>query len=127
MERTTRLVMLRKVNSKGAEDVRVGFERQLKEIDSFLRLSMIYNRGPEMAEHPLMSKHLKRDIYFADPHALWQRGSNENTNGLLRQYLPKGEDLSGASQTKLNDIAWLLTRGRESGLVLRHHKSASTG
>lgn len=114
VERTTGFVVLCKMGSKGAEDVRVGFERQMKKIDSFLRLSMTYDRGSEMAEHPLMTKHLKMDIYFADPHAPWQRGSNENTNGLLRQYLPKGEDLSGVSQTRLNDIAWLLnTRPRK--------------
>jgi len=114
VERTTGWVVLCKMDSKGAEDVRISFERQLKKIDSFLRLSMTYDRGSEMAEHPLMSKNLKMDIYFADPHSPWQRGSNENINGLIRQYLPKGEDLSGVSQTKLNDIAWLLnTRPRK--------------
>lgn len=85
-----------------------GFVRQLKKIDRFLRLSMTYDRGSKMAEHPLMSKQLKMEIYFADPHSPWQRGSNENTNGLLRQYLPKGEDLSNVNQMRLNDIAWLL-------------------
>lgn len=114
VERTTGFVVLCKMASKGAEDVRLGFERQLKKIDPFLRLSMTYDRGSEMSEHPLMSKRLKMDIYFADPHSPWQRGSNENINGLIRQYLPKGMDLSGVSQTKLNDIAWLLnTRPRK--------------
>lgn len=114
VERTTGFVVLRKVDSKSAQDVREGFERQMRNIDSFLRLSMTYDRGSEMAEHPLMSKHLKMDIYFADPHSPWQRGSNENANGLLRQYLPKGTDLSVHSQIVLNDIAWLLnTRPRK--------------
>ncbi len=114
VERTTGFVVLCKVASKSAQDVRESFERQLRKIDSFLRLSMTYDRGSEMAEHPLMSKRLKMDIYFADPHSPWQRGSNENTNGLLRQYFPKGTDLSVHSQTKLNDVAWLLnTRPRK--------------
>ena len=114
VERQTGWVVLCKMNSKSAADARAGFERQLSKIDPFLRLSMTYDRGSEMAEHPLMSKKLKMDIYFADPHAPWQRGSNENINGLIRQYLPKGMDLSDVSQTQLNDIAWLLnTRPRK--------------
>ena len=63
--------------------MREEFERQLKKIDGFLRLSMTYDRGSEMAKHPLMSKQLKLDIYFADPHSPWQRGSSENVNGLI--------------------------------------------
>ena len=58
-----------------------------------------------MACHPELTRRLKIDIWFADPHAPWQRGSNENTNGLLRQFMPKGTDLSDASQTWLNDVA----------------------
>lgn len=114
VERKTGFVVLCKMADKSASKVRHGFERQLKKIDRFLRLSMTYDRGSEMAEHPLMSKRLKMDIYFADPHSPWQRGSNENINGLLRQYFPKGTDLSELSQTHLNDVAWLLnTRPRK--------------
>ncbi len=114
VERKTGFLVLCKMENKSAAAVREGFERQFKKIDSFLRLSMTYDRGSEMAEHPLMSKHLKMAIYFADPHAPWQRGSNENINGLLRQYFPKGTDLSGVSQVRLNDVAWLLnTRPRK--------------
>ena len=61
-----------------------------------------------MACHPELARRLKIDIWFADPHAPWQRGSNENTNGLLRQFMPKGTDLSDASQTWLNDVARLM-------------------
>ncbi|MDC0948630.1 IS30 family transposase [Gammaproteobacteria bacterium] len=114
VERQTGFVVLCKMDSKRAEDVRIGFERQMKKLCAFLRLSMTYDRGSEMAQHPLMSKHLNMQIYFADPHSPWQRGSNENINGLIRQYLPKGADLSDVSQEKLNDIAWLLnTRPRK--------------
>ena len=75
---------------------------------------MTYDRGSEMAEPPIMSKNLSIDIYFADPHAPWQRGSSENINGLIRQYLPKGENLSQYTQQDLDQIAWLLnTRPRE--------------
>jgi len=114
VERKTGFVFLSKMKSKSAKDTREGFERQFKTIDQFLRLSMTYDRGSEMAEHALMSKELSLDIYFADPHSPWQRGSNENTNGLLRQYFRKGTDLSVHSQEYLNEIAWLLnTRPRK--------------
>ncbi|MFT7596402.1 MAG: IS30 family transposase [Paracoccaceae bacterium] len=64
--------------------------------------------GQGMACHPELARRLKIDIWFCDPHAPWQRGSNENTNGLLRQFMPKGSDLSNASQTYLNDVARLM-------------------
>jgi IS30 family transposase len=114
VERKTGFVILSKMKSKSAANVRDGFERQMKKLPAFLRLSMTYDRGSEMAQHPIMSHNLKMKIYFADPHAPWQRGSSENINGLLRQYLPKGEDLSQYRQATLNKIAWLLnTRPRE--------------
>ena len=114
VDRKTGYLVLSKMDSKSAADVRKGFERQMKVLPSFLRLSMTYDRGAEMAQHPVMSKNLKMNIYFADPHSPWQRGSSENINGLIRQYLPKGEDLSLYSQAALNDIAWLLnTRPRQ--------------
>lgn len=114
VERKTGFVFLSKMKSKSANDVSEGFINQFKKIDEFLRLSMTYDRGSEMAQHALISKELKLDIYFADPHSPWQRGSNENTNGLLRQYFPKGTDLSVHSQEYLNEVAWLLnTRPRK--------------
>jgi len=69
---------------------------------------MTYDRGSEMACHPELARRLKIDIWFFDPHALRQRGSNENTNGLLRQFMPKGTDLGDVSQTWLNHIAALM-------------------
>jgi len=108
VERKTRFVVLCKMDGCTADDALVGFTRQMKKLPAFLRQSMTYDRGSEMACHDLLAKRLKLDIWFCDPHAPWQRGSNENTNGLLRQFLPKGADLSQVSQTMLNDIARLM-------------------
>jgi len=108
VERKTRFVVLCKMDGCTADDARVGYARQMKKLPAFLRQSMTYDRDSEMACHAQLSKRLKLDIWFCDPHAPWQRGSNENTNGLLRQFLPKGTDLSQVSQTRLNDIARLM-------------------
>lgn len=114
VERKTGFVLLSKMESKSAADVRKGFTQNMEHIPKFLRASMTYDRGSEMAEHPIMSKDLKMAIYFADPHAPWQRGSNENINGLIRQFLPKGHNLAAYSQSDLDYIAWLLnTRPRK--------------
>jgi IS30 family transposase len=108
VERKTGFVILNKMKSKSALNVREGLELNMKNVPAFLRLSLTYDRGAEMAQHPLLSKNLKLSTYFADPHSPWQRGSNENINGLIRQFLPKGEDLSGYSQIELDHIGWLL-------------------
>ena len=108
VERKTRFVVLCKMNGNGAEAVLDSFTRQMKRMPSTLRKSMTYDRGSEMACHSELARRLKIDIWFCDPHAPWQRGSNENTNGLLRQFMPKGTDLSDASQTWLNDVARLM-------------------
>ena len=91
-----------------AQDALEGFTRQMKKLPAFLRESLTYDRGSEMTCHVELAKRLNLDIWFADPYAPWQRGSNENTNGLLRQFLPKGVDLSGVTQMQLNDIAKLM-------------------
>src|SRR5690606_9530606 len=108
VERKTRFVVLCRMDGCTAADAVEGFSRQMKKLPAFLRESLTYDRGSEMANFQELSQRLKMDIWFCDPHAPWQRGSNENTNGLLRQFLPKGSDLSIASQTLLNDIARLL-------------------
>jgi len=108
VERKTRFLILSKMNGNGAEAALEGFSRQMKRLPASMRKSMTYDRGLEMACHPELARRLKIDIWFCDPHTPWQRGSNENTNGLLRQFLPKGSDLSQYSQRDLSHIARLL-------------------
>ena len=101
-------MILCKMDDGTAEAALEGFTRQMKKMPAFMRKSLTYDRGSEMACFRQLSERLNIDIWFCDPHAPWQRGSNENTNGLLRQFLPKGMDLSTISQTRLNDIARLM-------------------
>ena len=108
VERKTRFVTLAKMEGNGAAAALEGFTRQMKHLPAVLRRSLTYDRGLEMACHPELARRLKIDIWFCDPHAPWQRGSNENTNGLLRQFLPKGADLRQFSQRDLDHIARLM-------------------
>ena len=110
VERKTRYLILSKMRGCTAEAALEGFTRQMKRLPAALRRSMTYDRGSEMACHLELARRLKIDIWFCDPHAPWQRGSNENTNGLLRQFFPKGTDLSDISQTELNDVARLMNQ-----------------
>jgi len=89
VERKTRLVILCKMDGCTADAALEGFSRQLKKFPAAMRSSMTYDRGSEMTCYAELMNRLDMDIWFADPHAPWQRGSNENTNGLLRQFLPK--------------------------------------
>ncbi len=82
-----------------------GFVREMKNIPPEIRKSLTYDQGREMSLHKQVAADLNLTVYFADPHSPWQRGSNENTNGLVREYLPKGSDLSIYSQDELNEIA----------------------
>ena len=105
VERTTRLVLLARIPGLDSRSVCQGFAHKLQGVPQPLRKSMTYDQGREMARHELLGKKLRLQIYFADPHSPWQRGSNENTNGLLRQYLPKNADLAQLSPRELNAIA----------------------
>jgi len=105
VERHTRYVMLAKVKNKDTESVVSALIKQSKKLPTELYKSLTWDRGKEMAGHQRFTLATDIDVYFCDPQSPWQRGSNENTNGLLRQYFPKGTDLSVHSQTKLNAVA----------------------
>ena len=105
VERHTRYVMLAKVNDKKTETVINALIKQAHKLPRELYKSLTWDRGKEMADHKRFSLATDIDVYFCDPNSPWQRGSNENTNGLLRQYFPKGTDLSAHSQAKLNAVA----------------------
>jgi IS30 family transposase len=115
VERTSLFTVLSKMNGAGAEAALQGFSYVLNRIEAQKRLSMTYDQGREMAAHQQLTEATGVKVYFADPHSPWQRGINENTNGLLRQYLPKGTDLAEFTQEDLDTIAWKLnTRPRKS-------------
>ena len=107
-DRKTRFVLLCKMDGNGAEAALDGFSRQMKRLPSACAKALTYDRGLEMACHPDLARRLKIDIWFRDPCSPWHRGSNENTNGLLRQFLPKGADLSTCTQREPSHIAKLL-------------------
>ena len=137
VERTTRLVILARMEGTDATSARQGFTKKLRHVPALLRKTLTYDRGKEMAEHERLATRLAIRVFFADPYSPWQRGTNENTNGLLRQYLPKGTDLSGYTQRELNAIAHRLnTRPRkclnfatplEVYAQLRHHSPVALG
>lgn len=115
VERKTRFVALVKLANGTAQATTKGFGTILQRFDIDLRRSLTYDQGREMSQHAQLTENTGITVYFAHPHSPWERGQNENTNGLLRQYLPKGSDLSAFSQQELDDIAWKLnTRPRKS-------------
>lgn len=108
VERTTLFVALVKLDNAKAVTAAEGFATILNRFQSQMRRSMTYDQGTEMAHHQTLTRLTGVDVYFAHPHAPWERGISENTNGLIRQYLPRGTDLSVFSQDQLDDIAWKL-------------------
>ncbi len=115
VERTTRFTILAWMPDASAASALAAFTQALQDLPSMMRKTLTYDRGSEMARHAELAERLQIKIYFAEPYSPWQRGTNENTNGLIRQYLPKGIDLSPANQSYLNDIAMSLnTRPRKT-------------
>ena len=115
VERHTRYVMLAKVAGKDTRTVINALIKQTKKLPKELYKSLTWDRGKELTDHRRFTMATNIDVYFCDPQSPWQRGSNENTNGLLRQYFPKGTDLSVHSQVHLNKVARQLNeRPRET-------------
>ncbi len=118
-------------------ECREGFTKKLRHVPALLRKTLTYDRGNERAEHARLAERLAIRIFFADPYSPWQRGTNENTNGLLRKYLPKRTDLSGYTQRELNASAHRVnTRPRKClnfatplavYAQLRHHLPVALG
>ena len=105
VERSSRLVLLAKMDDATASSALAGFTAKLNAIANPMRKSFTYDQGKEMSYHRQLAAATGVRVYFCDPHSPWERGTCENTNGLLRQYLPKGTDLSGYSQAQLDAIA----------------------
>jgi IS30 family transposase len=110
VERRSRFVMLVKVPSKETATVVAALSQHVRQLPATLRRSLTWDRGLEMAQHKSFTMATAVQVYFCDPQSPWQRGSNENTNGLLRQYLPKKADLSCYSQSDLDEIALRLNQ-----------------
>jgi len=105
VERTTRFVVLLHMPTRKADVAACAFAGALNAIPAPLRKTLAYDQGKEMAEHESLARNTGMRIFFADPHSPWQRGANENINGLLRQYFPKGTSLSGFDQQDLDLVA----------------------
>jgi len=115
VERSTRYVLLARIRDQRAETVRKALLERVATLPEHLWRSLTWDQGREMAEHRLFTIETGIDVYFCDPHSPWQRGSNENTNGLLRQYFPKGTDLNVHSADALAAVALALnTRPRKT-------------
>ena len=115
VERQSRFVVLVKLSEKNTEAVVDALIRAVRKLPTALRKSLTWDRGAELAGHATFTVATDVKVYFCDPSSPWQRGSNENTNGLLRQYYPKGKDLSTVSQAQLDTVARKLnTRPRET-------------
>ena len=104
VERTTRYAILVPLKNKTSEEVRKEFAKEIKKLPRALRLSLTYDQGREMAGHKLLTKETKMKVYFAHPQSPWERGTNENTNGLIRQFFPKATNFKKLSR---KEIKWV--------------------
>lgn len=108
VERTTRTVILVPLKKRDAESVRKAFAKELKSLPKQMTLSMTYDQGKEMSEHKLFTEETNMQVYFCDPHSPWQRGTNENTNMLIRDFFPKQTDFSKFTRKEIKHVQKLL-------------------
>ena len=108
VERTTRYVFIVPLKGKKANDVREAFTEHFLDVPEELKLSLTYDRGKEMVQHKKLTEDTGINVYFADPHSPWQRGTNENTNGLIRDFFPKGTDFSKVSYEEVKHVQDML-------------------
>jgi IS30 family transposase len=108
VERTTRTTILVPLKEKDAQGVRRAFARATKSLPAAMKLSLTYDRGKEMTEHELFTKDTKIKVYFAHPQSPWERGTNENTNGLIRQFFPRGTDFREVDRREIKRVQDLL-------------------
>jgi transposase, IS30 family len=104
VERTTRFTMLVKLDYKDSDYTCLSYANKLGELPEMLRRSLTYDRGKELTYHSIISNLAGVKVYFCDPHSPWQRGTNENTNGLLRQYFPKGTDFNTVPEWVMQEV-----------------------
>jgi transposase, IS30 family len=104
IERTTRYALLVPLKNKSSEEVRKAFTKEIKKLPKELRLTLTYDQGREMAQHKRFTIDTKMKVYFAHPRSPWERGTNENTNGLIRQYFPKGTDFTKVSRKEIKRV-----------------------
>ena len=115
VERTTRFTVLVHLEGRDMHSVTAGLSREMTRLPEHVRRSLTWDRGMELANHAVVTANTGLDVYFADPHSPWQRGTNENTNRLLRQYFPKGVSMAALTQADLNRVAAELnTRPRKT-------------
>jgi IS30 family transposase len=108
VERTTRFTLLVPLRGQDPTTVRHAFAREMRTLPAQVRRSLTYDRGREMLEHRLFTRDTQVQVYFAHPHSPWERGTNENTNGLIRQFFPKGTDFSQVSRREIKHVQALL-------------------
>ncbi len=104
VERTTRMAFVVKLKNQDASTIRKAFGEEFRSLPKGLKRTLTYDQGGEMSQHKLFTKQTKITVYFAHPHSPWERGTNENTNALLRQYFPKGTDFSKISRTRIKEV-----------------------
>ncbi len=104
VERTTRMSFLVKLNNQDAHTVRKAFAEELRHLPKGLKKTLTYDQGREMAQHKIFTKETQITVYFAHIHSPWERGTNENTNALIRQYFSKGTDFTKISREQLKEV-----------------------